>query len=559
MEQWQDAASQQIEPLTNRLNELMSKGLGLLRSELGMDLGLKPELIPSWVILLAVCAGLLLMVALWASACQALFKTRPAVRPADSEVVNVKLEEPKRKKKDAEKASLPNGRDVTEPQEEPIDETEPYHLSTPQKSKKSKKKIKQAYKETKAVKADGKEPEEGSWETKVSSKEKREQRKKDKSSNDGPDSPGGGNTPASAPPEQPKASALLSQKKKKVVTPCITDVADEVPAHAAAQKTDPWTSSKETPSPWRAEIDESWTVIERGITTAEGNLSLPGSTAEPQPMMESLWLSQPKVEDEWSGLHGGSLDPTSDWNAPAVAWGNFEGGNYEEPTPEPPQTQEKPRPDPATVNLLVGVAPDEEDEKVEVETAADGADKVKKKKKKKKAAEEEEAGFHEMSSDDLYINMFPYVYLANLFYYFLTMKGFTFLSASYEGIDISKIYLDFTRKLAHQPSFYQCVPQGEEREKEIAPTATVKKIPPLQENTAAVQPVRAADAEFRPEQLVKDNISKTQVPQRPSNDEPIAKRNSPAAPKQQSKYAMRSKPQSLQRRRRREERHENTL
>ncbi|XP_065814229.1 protein LYRIC isoform X2 [Labrus bergylta] len=443
MEQWQDAASQQIKPLTNRLNELMSKGLGLLRSELGMDLGLKPELIPSWVILLSVCTGLLLMVALWASACQALFKTRPAVRPADDDfrfkrgVVNIKLEEPKRKKKDAGK------------------------------SKKSKKKIKQAYKETKAVKADGKEPEEGSWETKVSSKEKREQRKKDKSSNDGPDSPGGGNTPASAPPEQPKASALLSQKKKKVVTPCVTDVADEVPAHVAAQKTDPWTSSKETPSPWRAEIDESWTVIERGITTAEGNLSLPGSSAEPQPVMESLWLSEPKVGDEWSGLHGGSLDPTSDWNAPAVAWGNFEGGNCEEPTPEPPQTQEKPQPDPAPVHLLVGVAPDEEDEKVEVETAADGADKVKKKKKKKKKAAEDE--------------------------------------------------------------------EGEEREKEIALTATVKKIPPLQENTAAVQPVRAADAEFRLEQLVKDNISKTQVPQMSSNDEPIAKRNSPAAPQQQKK------------------------
>ncbi|XP_065814228.1 protein LYRIC isoform X1 [Labrus bergylta] len=473
MEQWQDAASQQIKPLTNRLNELMSKGLGLLRSELGMDLGLKPELIPSWVILLSVCTGLLLMVALWASACQALFKTRPAVRPADDDfrfkrgVVNIKLEEPKRKKKDAGKAPLPNGRDVTEPQEEPIDEIEPCQLSTPQKSKKSKKKIKQAYKETKAVKADGKEPEEGSWETKVSSKEKREQRKKDKSSNDGPDSPGGGNTPASAPPEQPKASALLSQKKKKVVTPCVTDVADEVPAHVAAQKTDPWTSSKETPSPWRAEIDESWTVIERGITTAEGNLSLPGSSAEPQPVMESLWLSEPKVGDEWSGLHGGSLDPTSDWNAPAVAWGNFEGGNCEEPTPEPPQTQEKPQPDPAPVHLLVGVAPDEEDEKVEVETAADGADKVKKKKKKKKKAAEDE--------------------------------------------------------------------EGEEREKEIALTATVKKIPPLQENTAAVQPVRAADAEFRLEQLVKDNISKTQVPQMSSNDEPIAKRNSPAAPQQQKK------------------------
>lgn len=61
----------------------------------------------------------------------------------------------------------------------------------------------------------------GTWETKVSNKEKREQRKKDKSSSDGSASPGGGGgggTPMSATPEQRKASAAASpanQKKKK--------------------------------------------------------------------------------------------------------------------------------------------------------------------------------------------------------------------------------------------------------------------------------------------------------------------------------------------------------
>ncbi len=58
----------------------------------------------------------------------------------------------------------------------------------------------------------------GTWETKVSNKEKREQRKKDKSSSDGSASPGGGDTPLSTPQEQPKASAApapASQKKKK--------------------------------------------------------------------------------------------------------------------------------------------------------------------------------------------------------------------------------------------------------------------------------------------------------------------------------------------------------
>lgn len=110
MEQWRAAASQQVQLLTGRLNELLSKGLGLLRSELGVDLGLKPELIPPWVILLAACTGLLFMVGLWASACRAIFKKRPAVSLADdgNETKRgvgkpVKSEEPKKKKKKAEK------------------------------------------------------------------------------------------------------------------------------------------------------------------------------------------------------------------------------------------------------------------------------------------------------------------------------------------------------------------------------------------------------------------------------------------------------------------------
>lgn len=37
--------------------------------------------------------------------------------------------------------------------------------------------------------------------------------------------------------------------------------------------------------------------------------------------------------------------------------------------------------------------------------------------------------------------------------------------------------------------------KGEEPEKEAAPAASVKKQPPVQENTAAVQPVKAAAVE----------------------------------------------------------------
>ncbi|XP_044065169.1 protein LYRIC-like isoform X2 [Siniperca chuatsi] len=515
MEQWQDAASQQVKLFTNRLNELLSKGLGLLRAELGVDLGLKPELIPPWVIILAACTGLVLMVALWASVCRALFKKRPAVSPVDDGIEvkrgvskPVKSEEPKKKKKKAEKKAQSNGRAVAELQEEAIvsEEIVPHHHPPPPEVKaekvaevkKSKKKAKQAVKETKTVTADGKEPEEGTWETKVSNKEKREQRKKDKSSSDGSASPGGGDTPVSTPPEHPKASAApapASQKKKKgestkvkaekaeavvsqvnssevaAVAAGVTDMAVKVPAHTVAPKTGPWATSRKTASVLRAEIDEPSTEIERGMPTTERSLvSLTGPSAEPQPVRDLTWLNQPKVDDEWSGLNGGSLDPSSDWNAPSEAW-----GNYEEPTPEPPPAQEQPLPEPAKVNLLIGTADDDEDERDKGETAADGAAKTKKKKKKKKKAAEEGGA----------------------------------------------------------------AGQGEEPEKEAPPAASVKKQPPVQENTAAVQPVKAAAVEARVEQPVKDNISQkppvTQVPQKPTYGEPTAKQNNLSAPTQQKK------------------------
>ncbi|XP_028984066.1 protein LYRIC-like isoform X2 [Betta splendens] len=521
MEQWQDAASQQLRLITTRLNELLSKGLELVRSELGVDLGLKPELIPPWMILFAACTGLVLMVALWASVFRALFKKRPAVRQVDDDadikrgvVKTTKSEEPKKKKKKPEKKAQPNGRAVAEPQDETMvsEEMVPHHHPPPlevkadkvEEPKKSKKKTKGASKETKSVTTDGKEPEEGTWETKVSNKEKREQRKKDKGSSDGSSSPGGGETPVSSPPEQqptasvapsaPPASVPTAQKKKKgestkvktekveavvsqvnsrempTVPAAVTNVPVKVPAHGAVKKAGSWAASREPATVWRPELDDSWTVIEKGT---ELNLSFAGVGAtEPQPVSELTWLNQPRVDDEWSGPNGGSADPSSDWNAPAEAW-----GNYEEPTPAPIPTQERPLPEPAKVNLLIA-ATEEEDEKDKAESGADGATKAKKKKKKKKkAAEDGGAGQ---------------------------------------------------------------VCTGEDLEKEAAPAAhaaPVKKQPAAPEKTAAVQPVKAAAAEVRVDRPVKDNASQkppvTQVPQKPADTESTAKQNNLPAPTQQ--------------------------
>uniref|UniRef100_A0A1A8QK04 Metadherin b n=3 Tax=Nothobranchius TaxID=28779 RepID=A0A1A8QK04_9TELE len=403
MEQWQEAASQQLELLTTRLNEALSKGLVWLRHEFGLDLGLKPELIPPWVIICAACTGVLLLVVLWASVCRAVFKKRVVVSTSDDSVdgkqVTIKAaksEEPKKKKKKAEKKAQPNGRANAEPQEEAImsEELVPHHHPPPEvktdkaaETKKSKKKAKQAVKETKTGVGDGKEPEEGTWETKVSNKEKREQRKKDKGSSDGSASPGGGNSPVSTPPAQPKAStappapapAPASQKKKKANSSEPAEVAAATTGMSikVAPKTTSWSTQRQPAPLLRTGIDDSWTLISSSDLVV-GPLPRRGvGSAPPQPVGELPWLGQARA-DEWSGLNGGSADPSSDWDAPSEAW-----GNYEEPSPEPPLPQL------AMVNLI-GAAEDDEDDKEKEDGATDGAAKSKKKKKKKKEEKKKE-------------------------------------------------------------------------------------------------------------------------------------------------------------------------
>nr|XP_057909225.1 protein LYRIC-like isoform X2 [Doryrhamphus excisus] len=500
MEQWRDMAFQQAKLMGNRLNELLSKGLEFLRTELGVDLALKPELIPSWAILLAASTGLVLMLALWASMCRALFfKKRPAVNVVDDSVEvkrvaskAVKSEEPKKKKKKVEKAPQPNGRAVEFQEEDAIvaEERVPHHQPLPVQTqrekiieaKKSKKKAKQTVKET--VTATGKEPEEGTWETKVSNKEKREQRKKDKSSSDGSASPGGIGMPASGPPEQRKPSGApppANQKKKKgesskvkaekvdaivsqddrsdIALVAASDVTDgqavkavTVPSHTVVPKMQgPWTTTREaTPSVaaplWRADIDDSWTVIDR----VPPDLNLMSFT--------KLGVG---------GADGGSMDPSSDWNAPSEAW-----GNYEEPTHEPTPVQEQL--EPAKPNLLSASPDDDENEKDSGDTAADGAAKTKKKRKKKKKAAEE--------------------------------GGTT--------------------------------GQVEVPEKKAEHSAQLKKQQvPVQVPSAAVQPPKAAAAESRLERTVKENVSQkplaTQVPPKLPEGQATAPINVPSTTQQQ--------------------------
>ncbi|XP_038832501.1 protein LYRIC-like isoform X5 [Salvelinus namaycush] len=363
---WQDATCQQAKLIAGRLNELLSTGLDLLHSELGVDFGVKPE-IPPWLIFLAACIGLVLMVAMWASACRGLFKKRPTIIEVETvestnpaPIKTAKAEEPKKKKrKPTEKKSQPNGSAVAELQEE-VRVTEednlpvvPHHsqVKTEKASevKNTKKKQKQAVKEAKTASSHGKELEEvsGTWETKISNKEKREQRRKDKTSGDGSGSPGGVDPLPSTPPTEstkasPKAAAPGSGSEKK-------------------EKKKKGESSK--------------TKAEKADAVAAVAVVRP----QVEPQLPCPSQPEPQVEDEWSGLNGdgsaATADGCSDWNAPAEVWGNYE----ELPAPVVAALEE---PLPETVKQVS----DEEREKAE--PAADGTGKSKKKKKKKKPAED---------------------------------------------------------------------------------------------------------------------------------------------------------------------------
>uniref|UniRef100_A0A8C0P290 Metadherin n=1 Tax=Canis lupus familiaris TaxID=9615 RepID=A0A8C0P290_CANLF len=222
---WQDELARRAEEGSARLREVLSLGLGFLRSELGLDLGLEPRRYPGWVILVGTAAlGLLLPLLLcygWAAACAGARRKRrspprrreeaapapaPAPGPDDAGLPrSLRGDEPKkRSRKKAPDKPKPNGRTVEVADEEvvrtPRNITAKQPLETDKKNEKvfrmqwcpaeilisliSKKNKKKSKSDAKAVqnssRHDGKEVDEGAWETKISHREKRQQRKRDK-------------------------------------------------------------------------------------------------------------------------------------------------------------------------------------------------------------------------------------------------------------------------------------------------------------------------------------------------------------------------------------------
>ncbi|XP_051575789.1 protein LYRIC-like [Myxocyprinus asiaticus] len=420
---WQEIAAQHVEQITGYMREVLSSGLVLLKSELGIDLGLNPDQCAPWVLLLTVWVGLVLMLVLWVSVCRGVSKrfsveidnTSPAppVTKPDH-----KADEPKRRnrKKTSEKKAHRNGLAVEPLEDAKVVETQGLQDMKTDKAKKNKKKPKQPVKEKKSsTSADGKEPDEGTWETKVSNREKRQQRRKDKTTSDGSASPKAAVVESAisvmeqvcTSPEDPETTTIASTPPvhieveveppqieasyvRDTVIPQVTpywqevlsvngsgwsDLGLQLPPQMASVQAESWTSMSiptehqtTEPSVWPQDMEGSWTIVDK----LHIPVSFSGLTAVP----DLSWSAQPpvQVDDEWSGINSASADPLSDWNAPSEEW-----GNYVEQRPVHAAPLEQP--------VLV-VAQESDTEKEKDEVGAPGSGKAKKKKKKKKKVED---------------------------------------------------------------------------------------------------------------------------------------------------------------------------
>ncbi|XP_065759560.1 protein LYRIC isoform X7 [Muntiacus reevesi] len=392
---WLDELAQQAEDGSARLQEMLSVGLGFLRTELGLDLGLEPKRYPGWVILVGTGAlGLLLLFLLgygWAAACAGARKKRrspprkreeaaaaaPAPAADDQSVLkNLRSEEQKKKnRKKLPEKPKPNGRTIEVAEEEvvrtPRSVTAKQPIETDKKNEKSKKNKKKSKSDAKAVqnssRHDGKEVDEGAWETKISHREKRQQRKRDKVQSDSGslDStvPGIEST-ATVTTEQLTAASFPVGSKKNKAPPGLNEnltvngggwseksVALSSQISAGEEK---WNSVSPASAGRRKTEPAAW-----GQDTGDANAN------------GKDWGRSWNDRSIFSGIDGlSSADPSSDWNAPAEEWGNW----VDEERASLLKSQE-PIPDDQKVS-------DDDKEKGEG-TLPTGKSKKKKKKKKK--------------------------------------------------------------------------------------------------------------------------------------------------------------------------------
>uniref|UniRef100_A0A8B9FUE0 Metadherin n=1 Tax=Amazona collaria TaxID=241587 RepID=A0A8B9FUE0_9PSIT len=434
---WQEAAAQQAEEAAARVRDVLSGGLGLLRAELGLELGLDPQSLPTWLALVVPAAlGLGLLGLFLAVACGGGFRRKAARSAAErksNEAAGAGLtagggqgkavgpgpgqlhlkgdEQRKRnKKKLSEKTARPNGRSFLDVSEDEVihavrKENIKQPVDTEKKNEKSKKK-KKSKGDAKTVqdmsRPDGKEVDEGAWETKISNREKRQQRKRDKVLTDGGSAESnlqGVENTVTVSIEQlmPTASLPVGLRKNKGDALLNAQVSSSKPAkgESSIPQVSPGLSESHTVNggSWN---EKSVKISQIGV--GEEKWTSVSSTGAGKRKAETLAWGQDAGDANGNGKDWGvtlvarpwkerslftpidglsSADPSSDWNAPAEEWGNWVD---EEKVASVPQTEEIPD---------VQKASDNEREKAEPVLQSSTSGKSKKKKKKKKKQDEE--------------------------------------------------------------------------------------------------------------------------------------------------------------------------
>ncbi|XP_057684378.1 metadherin a isoform X2 [Corythoichthys intestinalis] len=409
--QWRGFALEEAEILGGRLKDLLSSGQAFVRSRLGWDLGLEPEFYPTWLVLTTAALGALLVLAAFlATVCGGGGGDRRRKRSAPPPVTlrgggevaaktplvkapltkTAKPEETKKKnvKKAGDKKPQPNGQlasAVVVQQEvkvlkvlsrQPPPPAKTRKAPQPQEQlpaqvKKDKKKSKTNVKAAPyVITLDGKEPDEGTWETKVSNREKKQQRRKDK----GPETYAGpeGTNAGKSHVKKKNTGAHESQPSKSAAKASAAgqggdgvDFSDKTSASAESAK---WGSRHRGRGEPRTQESQGGNA--KSDLDPVSYSALRQNAAEP---VEPQWTN--RADDQWGGSNG--ADPGSDWNAPAEHWGNYE---------EPPvaivlltQLMERPSAIKVTSGENDGQDP------------AGGAATAKKRRKRKKKSEEEAA------------------------------------------------------------------------------------------------------------------------------------------------------------------------
>uniref|UniRef100_A0A8D1ZCS6 Metadherin n=1 Tax=Sus scrofa TaxID=9823 RepID=A0A8D1ZCS6_PIG len=417
---WQDELAHQAEEGSARLREMLSVGLSFLRTELGLDLGLEPKRYPGWVILVGTGAlGLLLLFLLgygWAAACAGARKKRrspprkreeAAASPAPAAddlalLKNLRNEEQKKKnRKKLPEKPKPNGRTVEVAEEEvvrtPRNVTAKQPPETDKKNEKSKKNKKKSKSDAKAVqnssRHDGKEVDEGAWETKISHREKRQQRKRDKVQTDS----------GSLDSTIPGIENIITVTTEQVTTASfpVGSKKNKGDSHLNVQVSNFKSGKGESTLQVSSGLNENLTVNGGGWN--EKSVKLPSQISAGEEKWNSVspasagkrktepsawgqdtgeanangkdWGRSWSDRSIFSGIDGlSSADPSSDWNAPAEEWGNW----VEEERASLLKSQE-PIPDDQKVS---------DDDKEKGEGALPTGKSKKKKKKKKKQGED---------------------------------------------------------------------------------------------------------------------------------------------------------------------------